>query len=207
MNQVRNLVLFGLISFSMVSCLSSPSKSYYEIRLLDSSVISSGSKVKKRLILLKDIEVNDFYDDYRLVYRESKYELNYYTYDFWTSKPDKLLKKELITYMNAVQDRFVIRDEFDDRLPAYFIECQVEAIEEVDRRTGRFGRLSMLFKLFDNKNGKLLFRFSFDDVQRYQENRVSSLPRAISIVLKRNIDQFIKKMTNYILEETNDKKN
>lgn len=197
------IVLFAVLL--IFGCFSSPYKRYFQINI--ESVNSIDTKKDKTIVLIKDININEFYDDYRLVYRTSPYELNYYSYEFWIIKPDKLIRKAIVNYQN--NDGFIFVNGFSDKRPRYYIEVKIDAIEETDKEKTWFGRLAMEFNLYDFNTGKYLLNYKFDDKMRLGRQKIEFLPKVISRILKKNIDGFIQKIKKTIKYkgENNDKKN
>ncbi len=191
-----------VFTFFMFGCFSSPSKRYFQINI-ETSVDNNENSIKKT-ILLKDIIVSEFYDDYRLVYRKSPYEVNYYSYEFWSIKPGKLIKKAIINYLKTNNDYLII-GEFSDSKPDYYIDVLLNSIEEIEKKDSWYGRLSMSFALYSFKTDEKLLSFNFDKTKRFPEKRVTYLPKVISEILKNNINIFINKIKK--MEKKNDKKN
>jgi len=182
-------IIFFSVLF-IVGCFSSPYKRYFQINIENSN--SMPTKSNTSFILIKDVKTNDFYNDYRLVYRTSPYELNYYSYDFWVVKPEQLIKKAFIDYINKSKFSFI--NDFSDIKPKYYIEMYVEAIEVIDNGNIWFGRLAVNIKLYDFNKGKYLMTYDFDDKIRMGRKKIELFPRVISRILQKNIDGFIQKL-------------
>jgi uncharacterized lipoprotein YmbA len=198
------IVLFTVLL--IFGCFSSPYKRYFQINIENSNSIEN--KEVKTTVLIKDIIINEFYDDYRLVYRTSPYELNYYSYEFWIIKPDKLIRKAILDYDSEQGIIFV--NDFSNIKPKYYINLKINAVEEVDAGNVWFGRLAMDMKLYDYDTGKYLMNHKFDDKMRLGRRKIEIFPKIISRILKKNIDGFIQKIKKYdkrIKEKNNDKKN
>ena len=44
------------------------------------------------------MECKQIYDNFAIIYRDSPYQLNYYSYDFWADKPGALVRESLFDY-------------------------------------------------------------------------------------------------------------
>jgi ABC-type uncharacterized transport system auxiliary subunit len=93
MKKIGFLLIISILTFG---CLSSPPKKYHQIYLPENPKASS-YKIKK-IIFVDRIQTMLFYDNFEIVYRESPYQLNYYSYDFWAEKPAVLIRDSIIDY-------------------------------------------------------------------------------------------------------------
>ncbi len=199
--KISIILIVFILSLFMSGCFSSPSKRYFQINIDNTSIKNSNLR---KIIFLKNIDVNEFYDDYRLVYRKSTHELNYYAYEFWTIKPGKLIKNAVINYLKNNESYNFIR-KLTAYNPDYYIESKINVLEEVEKNNIRYGRLSMEFELYNFKSGKKLLTYNFDKKEKFQEKKIDYFPKTISNILQKQIDVLINKIKK--MEKKNDKKN
>lgn len=176
----KNAVLLVIVLFCLAGCFSaSPDKKYYEIHLeaVPASEPFPGS------LLVDRIEIDSLYDDFRIIYRVSPFEINYYAYHFWADKPSKLLQSSLIQFLETSRlfPKIVlepIRGNAD-----WILRCTVHQIEEVDMPDAWFARLSMKLEIADFKSGTVLTARTFDRKEPLSKKDVGEVPNVLSRIL------------------------
>ena len=90
------LVILIIISvIILVNCMSGQGKYYYQLNLIENQVGENKKELslrgdEKKIIFVEAVEVDEIYNDYRMVYRTSPYQLNYYGYHFGSKNPKSL---------------------------------------------------------------------------------------------------------------------
>jgi ABC-type uncharacterized transport system auxiliary subunit len=144
-----------------------------------------------RALLLERVDISEFYDDFRIVYRLSPTEVNYYPYDFWTEKPSRLIHHMVLERL-LIPGRFLRIDTEAGKEPAEWqLKMRVFRIEEVDEGERWFGRLAMNFEVVDLKTGAVIATRSFDRSEPLGLKDVTRLPAVLSSILLSEIDAFL----------------
>ena len=188
------LILF----FSLTGCITSVGKKYYQLHLDNSgppvtvgkSDIHSGDKV----LLVEAVEVETIYDDYRVVYRRSPYQLNYYSYHFWIKKPGKLVRDSIRDYLSKSNIFKKVIKDYSEGSPDLLLHASVHILEEFDQPGIWFAHLKMDIEIKDFKSNQTVFSHSFDRHRRLPRKKVERLPAAISKILKDELDIAAKKL-------------
>jgi ABC-type uncharacterized transport system auxiliary subunit len=174
-------IISALMIITAAACMSSPPKRYFQLNLGVSGQ-EQWPHFDKNL-LLGPVIVDDVYSDYRIIYRVSAYELNYYAYEFWAEKPDQLVGDALADAL-AKRDVFLRVDrEISKATPDFILRANVRALEEIDRVDAWAGRLAMGLDFVDFKTEEILASHSFDRTERLPQKEVSNLAPAISRIL------------------------
>jgi ABC-type uncharacterized transport system auxiliary subunit len=184
---MKKTALLALLVLGSAACFASHAKRYFELR---ASSPPSGGPALTRTLQLDRVDISEFYDDFRIVYRLSPTEVNYYPYDFWTEKPSRLIRN-LILERLSVPGRFLRIDAEAGKDPAgWLLKMRVFRVEEVDEGD-RFGRLSMAFEVVDLKTGAVIATRSFDRREPLGRKDVARLPAVLSLILLAEIDAFL----------------
>ena len=97
MRKVNLIILLIGISILLNGCMSSPERRYYQLHLsLEGDAVF---QTIDKVILIDRVGVDDLYDDFRIVYRISPYQLNFYSYEFWGENPSKLVRDAITHYL------------------------------------------------------------------------------------------------------------
>jgi ABC-type uncharacterized transport system auxiliary subunit len=185
---MKKTAVLVLLALGSAACFASQAKRYFELR---ASGPPAGGPELPRTLWLDRVEIGEFYDDFRIVYRLSPTEINYYPYDFWTEKPSRLIRN-LILERLAVPGRFLRIETEAGKGPVDWIwKTRVFLIEEADEGEQWFGRLSMVFEIVDLKTGAVIATRSFDRKEPLGRKDVARLPTVLSSILLAEIDAFL----------------
>jgi ABC-type uncharacterized transport system auxiliary subunit len=182
-------VILSLILF-LGGCMSSPARRYYQLHLTEAEVPIS--KTINRAILIEPIEVDDLYDDYRIVYRISPFELNYYSYEFWADKPAKLLRDSITHYFlkNNVFQKVI--QEISMGEPDILWKSKIHSVEEIDSQDIWYARLAMEVELVDFKSKERLYFYQFDRKEKLATKSVALVPVILSKILEEELNIIIR---------------
>jgi len=189
---MRKAARCGLLVLLLAACFSVPTKRYFQI-------IAAGKdaqlhpKVEKALYI-EPVRVDPLYDDFRVIYRVSTYELKYYSTVFWTKKPDGLFR-------DAIGDYLLLKEGFSrvtlDVLqgePEIVLRANVRLVEEIDDPKVWFGRLAMDLEFLEFKSGRSLLKHSFDRRLPLQVRKARALPAVLSMILMEELDIAVGKL-------------
>jgi len=190
---------YGLITLILVmtfGCLSSPPKKYHQI-FLPENPQAAAARIDKT-IFVDRIQTMLFYDNFEIVYRESPYQLNYYSYDFWAEKPAVLIRDSIINYfsknkMFAEVHRELAGDEVD-----YTLRGRIRAIEEDDRTDVWRARLSMEITILEFSSGETVLFHEFDKMKAMSQMDVRELPVALSQILEEELIILVQNLARII---------
>lgn len=190
------LLISGILSLIILTgCISSsPKKKYFQLHIEEARWGGKQQKVAEKLdkiILVESVDVEDIYNDYRIVYRTSPYQLNYYSYNFWIKRPDKVIRDAIFDYLTKVNIFKKVIYQFVEGEPDYLLKARVDALEEYDLRQVWYAHLKMEIEIKDFKSGKTVEFYRFDKRERLSERRVERVPVAISKILKRELAKVV----------------
>lgn len=180
------------LSILFWGCMSSPPKRYYQINLGEKHAGSLATINKS--ILVESAVVDDLYDDYRIIYRISPFELNYYSYEFWADKPGNLIANTISHFLVKNQVLAKVTRDLLKGIPDIILKSKIYVIEEVDKNEVWFGRLFMDLEFVDFKTGKSLLFHSFDRTEKLSAKRLSELPIVISRILEEELIKILKEL-------------
>ena len=180
----KNSALLVVVLFCLAGCFSaSPDKKYYQIQLETGTSIAPFTAS----LLLDRIEIDSLYDDFRIIYRVSPFEINYYAYHFWADKPSKLLRDSLLHYLETSKLFPKIVLEPNRGNPDWVLRCTVHQIEEVDMPEAWFARLSMKLEMAELKSGTVLAARAFDRKEPLSRKDVGEVPSVLSRILSEEL--------------------
>jgi ABC-type uncharacterized transport system auxiliary subunit len=175
----KNAVLLALV-LGLAACFSaSAEKTYYQLDLAPAPSAEPWAKT----LLVDRVDIDSLYDDFRILYRVSPVEVNYYAYHFWAEKPARMLHDVL--YHNLEMSRRFARvlPELGKEEPDWVLRCTIHHFEEVDGLVTWMARLGLKMELAEFKSGKVLAARRFDRQEPLARKDVGLVPGALSRIL------------------------
>jgi ABC-type uncharacterized transport system auxiliary subunit len=173
-------------------CFSAPAKKYFQLSLGDMKAPST--KTLDKTLSVERIEVEELYDDFRIVYRLSPYEVNYYSYDFWAEKPSRLIRDSLFHFLSEGRLFKTLTLESIKSEPDFALKTRIYRIEEVDEKHAWFARLAMDLEIIDFKSGETIAVRRFDRSEALASKDVAELPAAVSKILREELEKLIQEI-------------
>ncbi|MFO7866895.1 MAG: ABC-type transport auxiliary lipoprotein family protein [Candidatus Aminicenantes bacterium] len=190
-------IIFGISGILVLAgCFSSPGRHYFELSL--SAETAPHDARSERILMINDVLIDDTYDDYRIVYRVSSYEINYYSYVFWADKPDILIENSVAAFF---KEKGLFRDviqEFDQLAPDWILKTRIHVIEEVDEDSPWSARLAMEMRVLDSESQDILVSHRFDRREKLESNNVVLVPIVISRILEEELEILTKRMVEVL---------
>jgi len=182
---MRKAAFCILTAVLMIGCGSTHARRYFEIRS-----VAPGEpalpKIERRL-LVEAPSVDPLYDDIRILYRVSPFELKYYPYEFWAEKPEKQIGAAMAEYFGKKKVfPAVSRDPRMER-PEIVLKSRLHAIEEIDNSDVWQARLAMDLEFVDVKTGKPIISWTFDRKGQMAKGHVGDLPVVLSRILEEEL--------------------
>jgi len=173
---------------------SSAAKRYFQIVPMDTNV-QPHAQVGKA-VYVEPVRIDPLYDDFRVIYRVSPFELKYYSSVFWAKKPDALIREAVSDYL--IQKKGFSRVTIDvlQGDPEIVFRSSVRLIEEIDNPDIWYGRLAMDLEFLEFKSGKSIVRYTFDRKMPLAARKSQYLPAVISAILVEELDAVVRKLAD-----------
>jgi ABC-type uncharacterized transport system auxiliary subunit len=194
----RALIAGAVPAIMLCGCIFSsiPIKQFYVVNYLPSTQRERLSPTAYPCtIRLRDFDIEEAYNRPQIVYRQSPFELEYYSYRVWAVKPARMVTdmvyKHLIT-ANLVSD--IIRRFDEGPKPEFELTGMIEAIEEYDSDELWFAHLSIRFNLGRIADGKSLYTRRFDVRKRVFQHKPENVIRELSALMEYMMSQAVHDM-------------
>ena len=198
----RHLSALALLITMMGSaaCLRpSPSRHYYHLR---TSPLGETNEKGTQILYIGPVDIDSFYDSYRIAYRESFFDINHYLYHLWYKKPSQMIRENLLDFFASSGLFGQTTDRMTSGDPHYILHCQTLHLEEIYEDDGSWGRLSMEWVLSDFRSGRELLRHRFDRKEVNQGRRIVDLVRSLSFILNSELKVFRDRIAAHFARET-----
>ncbi len=184
---MRKAALLLLSLTLLAGCMSVPSKRYFQLMIQD----IDGPRLSRidKTLYIEPARVDPLYDDFRIIYRVSPYELKYYTHGFWAKKPDALFREAMANYFlkRQVFPRVILDVLQAD--PEIVLRTNIRILEEIDNPDVWFARLAMDWEFLEFKTGQTILRYTFDRKLPLKEKKVGFLPDSLSLILREELER------------------
>lgn len=184
-------VPLGLILL-LAGCFSTPAKRYFQIVAMDLDAQPHAPIGK--VIYVEPVRVDPLYDDFRVIYRVSPYELKYYTSVFWAKKPDALFREAISDYLIKKEGFPRVMIDVLQGDPEISLRSNIRLVEEIDNPNVWFARLAMDLEFLEFKTGRTIVKHSFDRRLPLEARKVRFLPGVLSGILTTELDVAVKKL-------------
>lgn len=134
-------------------------------------------------LLVREVEISPIYNRPQIVYRYSPQELQFFRQNNWADRPSRMIGQLLV---KAVSDAGIFRtvvERMGAAAPAYVLDTNVEAIEELQGGDVWFAHLAMTWRLARFEDNLTLWQFSFDERRPLARQELAQVVRAMSEIL------------------------
>ena len=180
-------MVFVITSITMffTGCFGSQTaKRYFELK---PPVIEKPLQKTGRNILIEPVTTSGIYDDFRIVYRVSPYQVNYYSYDFWAQKPAHLIHSAIFNFLQTSGGFERIGEMVAPENPDVIFKSKLNAIEEIDGGAVWYARLALEMEMTDYKTGATIIKHSFDRRRALPKRDIVLFPKVISEILEKEL--------------------
>ncbi len=189
---MRKVARCSLLVLLLAACLSVPTKRYFEIVAVGKDA-QLHPKFNKALYI-EPVRIDPLYDDFRVIYRVSMFELQYYSYVFWAKKPDALFRDAMGDYLKEKEGFTRVTLDVLQGDPDIVLRSNIRLVEEIDNPKVWFARLAMDLEFLEFKSGKSLLRHSFDRRLPFPVRKVPQFPAILSKILMEELDVAVRKL-------------
>jgi ABC-type uncharacterized transport system auxiliary subunit len=191
--KILKLFYYLLFFIILIGCGGIPLTHYYRI---DYAMPSGDSP---RVVLPVTISVNQFesdvlYDEDRIVYRNSPYEIQYYHYHRWIDSPKKIVQEIVLKHLQSsgVFQRVVNHSE--GIKSDYILFGKITGFEELDEGNSWYGLIQIAFRIQDQETKAILWENEFTQKTAAAKQEPAEVVKALSMSLKNVVEKAVGEM-------------
>jgi len=188
---MRKAAIVLLIAAFMIGCGSTHTRRYFQIKTIAAEEPAL-PRIERRL-LVEPAAVDPLYDDIRILYRVSPFEVKYYPYEFWAEKPGKLAGDAMAEFLVKKKVFPVVGRGvagLAKEAPDLLLRSSVRVLEEIDSPNAWQARLAMDLEFVDAKTGKAVVASAFDRKES-MSRQVGALPAVVSGILDEELGKLV----------------
>ncbi|MGD1009227.1 MAG: ABC-type transport auxiliary lipoprotein family protein [Candidatus Aminicenantales bacterium] len=186
---MRKTAICVLVVALMSGCGSTYVRRYFQIQSV-ALAEPALPKIERRL-LVEPASVDPLYDDIRILYRVSPFELKYYPYEFWAENPGKQVGAAMAEYLGNKKIFPSIGRGPTKEEPEIILRSRVHVLEEIDYLDAWQAHLAMDLEFVDFKSGQALLTRSFDRKEKMAGKEVGEFPPVCSRILEEELGKAV----------------
>jgi cholesterol transport system auxiliary component len=136
------------------------------------------------VVRIKDPTINETYRRSQIVYRQSAYQMQFYSYHLWAVDPERMVGDLLSKHLRAAHLFQNVTRSVEEYEPDYVLTTEVQAIEEYDYQDQWFAHLAIEYHLEDGKTGQTIWKKPFDLRHKVSKQEPVYLVRELSALLE-----------------------
>lgn len=182
--------LLFAVCFLLSACGGVPETFYYTVAPLavKTTEAEANNHTERTVVLgVEKFSAEALYDDDRIIYRDSPYEVKYYHYRRWAAMPRQLVTDQVLKQLQAAHIfRNVVSFPSNNRVD-YVLTGRILSFEEWDREEQWFGRAAFSAQLYDPASRRLLWSAMFEAETRAEKR----IPTAVAEAIGRSLEKCI----------------
>jgi ABC-type uncharacterized transport system auxiliary subunit len=168
---------------------------YFDLHLENPE--NPGVKIPGKVLLVEDVEINQTYQDQRIVYRESPFQVKYYSFRFWSKSPDDLVEDAVVDFWRKSRIFKKVNTYGSGGDADLTMRMKIDAIEQFYFQKNWYARLAMDMEIMTSETWQPVLSHSFDRKMRLKGSKARFLAEKISEILTNELskiaEEFIKK--------------
>lgn len=113
-------------------------------------------------VRLREPSIAEAYRRSQIVYRQSAYQMQFYSYHLWAVDPERMVGDLLFKHLSAARLFENVTRVAETLTPDFQITTDIRAIEEYDSPDRWYAHLAIEYQLIDEKTGQVLWKKLFD---------------------------------------------
>lgn len=142
---------------------------------------------------MRDFSIAESYRRSQIVYRKSALQMQFYSYHLWAVDPERMVNDMLVKHLKSAHLFENITRSVESFAPDFYLDGDVQAIEEYDTEDQWYAHLAIEYKLENTKTNQIIWRKTFDLRKKVAQQE--------PIYLVREITALLETMNNKVVEE------
>jgi len=204
-------LVFCLLPFAfcllLQSCGGVPETYYYTLAFEPDKKTTDGHAPLPFALGVQKFESEVIYDDDRIIYRDSPFEVKYYFYRRWVAPPRHLVTEKVVNYLS---DSGLFEKVTTYPSPAnvkYVLSGRLLAFEEWDEPNNWYGKVVFTASLHEPTTQRVIWKSKFEHLQPVTKKIPAAVVEALSLSMKKCLDELAKSIANELSGQKTTKQN
>ncbi len=178
------------------SCGGVPETYYYTLAFEPDKKQNDGHAPFSFALGVQKFDSEVIYDDDRIIYRDSPFEVKYYFYRRWVAPPRHLVTEKVVNYL---ADSGLFEKVTTYPSPAnvkYVLSGRLLAFEEWDEQNNWYGKVVFTASLHEPATQRVIWKNKFEHLQPVTKKIPAAVVEALSLSMKTCLDELAKSIAN-----------
>ncbi len=185
------LLLFAFC-FLLPGCGGAPETFYYTLAFEPSQPLNDGHSPLPFALGVEKFQSEMIYDDDRIIYRDSPFEIKYYYYRRWVAPPRHLVTEKVLNHLSE-SGLFEKVTAYPSMVNVkYVLGGRLLAFEEWDEQGKWFGKVTFKASLYEPATQRVVWSGTFAHQQPAAKKIPAAVVEAMSLSLKQCLDDLTK---------------
>jgi ABC-type uncharacterized transport system auxiliary subunit len=201
-NKLSSCFFLFAICFLLQSCGGVPETFYYTLAFDNSSTQNDGHTPLPFALGVEKFQSDVIYDDDRIIYRDSPYEIKYYFYRRWVAPPRHLVTDKVVSYLaeSGLFEKVTTYPTAGE--VKYVLNGRLLAFEEWDEQNNWYGKVALKASLYEPATQRVVWSGKFEHLQPVSKK----IPAAVVEALSQSLKKCLEELTQTITQEVGVKK-
>ena len=155
-----------------------------------------------RTIVVPQPEIAVPYDNDRIVFRTDEYEVKYFNYDLWVSRPQDMLQQLVARRIERARLFASVDPQLDSARGHFTLLTTIDALEMIAKGGVAEARLAISFQLADSAIDQVVWRHGFDTQRpvaaKGREVRVGDMVKAVNGIYNAELDGTVQLLARFV---------
>jgi len=183
------------------ACGSVPEKRFYTLAN-DQEAPGARQSGCTRTVVVSDPEIAVPYDNERIVFRTDDYEVKYFNYDLWVSRPQDMLQQLVSRKLERAHLFAAVGSQLEGARQRFTLLTTIDALEVIVRNDVYEARLAVTFRLEDTAIDQVVWSHGFDTQRpvaaRGRDVRVGEMVGALNAVYNSETTGAVKLLADFV---------
>jgi ABC-type uncharacterized transport system auxiliary subunit len=194
-------LLFAVCSL-LFSCGGVPETFYYTLAFDNGPTQNDGHSPLPFTLGVEKFQSDVIYDDDRIIYRDSPYEVKYYFYRRWAAPPRHLVTDKIVGYLSESGLFEKVTTYPTAGEVKYVLNGRLLAFEEWDEESKWYGKVAIKASLYEPATQRVVWSGKFESMHPVSKKIPAAVVEALSLSVKKCLEE----MTQSIMQEVGVKK-
>lgn len=172
-------------------CTQIPPTNYYTFRP-DVEKLEITTSVKyPYTLLIETFEADIPYNQDKIVYRLSPYEVNFYEYHKWLRSPEDLITERVVKLLSSTDMFRRVQTQVFDTYPDYALLGRIKMFDQWDEGTTPFVRVQIEYALTVPREERILWMHTVDTIETLSSPAIVETVKGFETALHNNILQLL----------------
>lgn len=151
-------------------------------------------------VRLREPTIAEAYRRSQIVYRQSSYQMLFYSFHLWAVDPDRMVGDLLFKHLSAARLFENITRALETNPPDFQITTNIQSIEEFDGAGAWYAHLAIEYQLIDQKSGQVVWKKLYDLRKAVAQKEPVYVVRELSALLETMNNNLIQELEAALID-------